>query len=393
MWSAYDVIVPDSEKIKAVRSLIARDVIVGEDRYEFAVELQRLWIQKYERLEWVKEEIAESVQKLRAITQDYRKRQRTDRLAVAVILGFFAGLIFMMLLGLRSLNESYGQERAYRRTLEAQVTKIAGAIATATAAAYAPASTATAAAEQLYAEQLTATALSQQCALSADTTTELFNRLNQLRQQNGLNALQWNEGLAALAQQQAIDRTTGTIAAYSSDSVYAQGCQLDETWNMLSSDATAQAVLLDARYTEVGIGAAPGALNEFVLKFGLSNPTPLPVFTDTPAATATPRLARPTPTLAYSGPLRFEWAVEFKGPNPDDPSQWLIVVNLTAHGGDGHYRYYHDGLLEPSSRIEIVYRACRDKPGSFWVSDGSGQIVKSEYFFQSPYCPGVTPQS
>ncbi len=43
----------------------------------------------------------------------------------------------------------------------------------------------------------------------------------------------------------------------------------------------------------------------------------------------------------------------------------------------------------PGPRIEIVYRACRDKPGSFWVADGSGQIVQLEYFFQAPYCPST----
>ena len=40
-----------------MRSLFARDVIVGQEKYSFAVDLQRLWIRKYRRVEWVKEEV------------------------------------------------------------------------------------------------------------------------------------------------------------------------------------------------------------------------------------------------------------------------------------------------------------------------------------------------
>ena len=393
VWLAHGVNIPDSEKIKAIRGLIARDVVIGEDRYEFAVELQRLWIQKYERLEWVKEEIAESIQQWQPLPdqralQERLKRQRTDRLAAAVILGFLAGLIFIMFQGLRSLNESYDLERAYRRTLEAQVTKIAEAVATATAAAYAPASTATAAADQLRGERQTVTALAQRCALSETATADLLTRLNQLRQEKALLPVQWNEQFAKLAQQQADARVAGTSGANEPDSVSFQGCQIDEAWTHLASDPTAQPILLDARYSEVGIGAAPGSLNEFVLKFGVSALVPL-----LPSAiateTATPSPAPGAPTSTAGGPLHFEWEVESKGPNPDDPSQWLIVVNLTAYGGDGQYRYYHDGLPVPGPRIEIVYRDCRDKPGSFWVADDSGQIVKLQYFFQAPYCPAT----
>ena len=63
VWATLDVVLPDNEKAKAVRSLVARDVIIGEDKYHFAVELQRLWIQKYAKLEWVKEEITPTLQR------------------------------------------------------------------------------------------------------------------------------------------------------------------------------------------------------------------------------------------------------------------------------------------------------------------------------------------
>ena len=131
-WADLDVVIPDNEKARAMRSLIARDVIIGEDKYQFAIELQRLWIQKYEKLEWVKEEIASTLQvwqppEIVIEQRQLQRRSRSDLLAVTVILGFFAALIIVLFLGLRSLNESVGIERAQRRTLEAQITRIAEA--------------------------------------------------------------------------------------------------------------------------------------------------------------------------------------------------------------------------------------------------------------------------
>jgi len=61
-WATYDVTLPQGEIAKATRNLIARDVIGGQGRYIFTVDLQRLWVRKYRRLEWAKEEIAETVQ-------------------------------------------------------------------------------------------------------------------------------------------------------------------------------------------------------------------------------------------------------------------------------------------------------------------------------------------
>jgi hypothetical protein len=63
VWVQHGVVLPQGEKAKAIQGLIARDIIVGQDRYTFTVDLQRLWAQKYERLGWVKEEIAADVQR------------------------------------------------------------------------------------------------------------------------------------------------------------------------------------------------------------------------------------------------------------------------------------------------------------------------------------------
>ena len=77
VWETLDVVLPDNEKAKAVRSLVARDVIIGEDKYHFAVELQRLWIQKYAKLEWVKEEITPTLQQWQLPPDKIIERQQT----------------------------------------------------------------------------------------------------------------------------------------------------------------------------------------------------------------------------------------------------------------------------------------------------------------------------
>lgn len=62
-WARHDVRLPEGEKAKAIKSLIARDLITGQNKYVFTVDLQRLWVREYERLEWVKEEIADEVKR------------------------------------------------------------------------------------------------------------------------------------------------------------------------------------------------------------------------------------------------------------------------------------------------------------------------------------------
>jgi hypothetical protein len=61
-WTANTSVIPRGEIAKAIKGLIARDVITGGDQYAFAVDLQRLWVQKHRRMEWVEEEIADAVQ-------------------------------------------------------------------------------------------------------------------------------------------------------------------------------------------------------------------------------------------------------------------------------------------------------------------------------------------
>jgi len=381
-----------------MRSLIARDVIIGEDKYEFAIELQRMWIQKYEKLEWVKEEITSALQvwqppEVVIEQRQLQRRSRGDLMAVTVLLGFFAALIIMLFLGLRSLNESMGIERAQRRTAEAQLTRIAEAVATGTAAAAAPAATATAGAAQLLAGQMTSTALAIECALPSSAVDDFLRHVNELRQGAGAAPLTLDSQLSDMAAQFSAAQAAGGSQVFDSTVIVVQGCRADNIWQSLRADAQVHQALVSATYSRMGAAITPGALNTLVLKFGQPEPTPTPTATATRPPTNTPRPFRRTMTptvtpVRYLGPLSLDWVIESQGRNPANPNQWLVVANLIARGGDGQYSYFHDGLPVSSSRVEIVDRTCRNKPGSFWVQDGTGQIVKKSYYFFAPDCPG-----
>jgi hypothetical protein len=63
VWRKAGVWLPPGEAAAAVRSLTAREVaVVGNGTYAFAVDLQRLWLDKHRRLDWVKEELRDAVQ-------------------------------------------------------------------------------------------------------------------------------------------------------------------------------------------------------------------------------------------------------------------------------------------------------------------------------------------
>lgn len=58
-----ELVIPPEEAGHAYKSLLARDVLVGGDPYHFTVDLQRLWINKYERVEWLRDEMADAVRR------------------------------------------------------------------------------------------------------------------------------------------------------------------------------------------------------------------------------------------------------------------------------------------------------------------------------------------
>ena len=60
-WYDAGVDVPQHEITRALRGLTEREVITGSGAYSFTVDLQRLWLDKHRRLDWVKEELADAI--------------------------------------------------------------------------------------------------------------------------------------------------------------------------------------------------------------------------------------------------------------------------------------------------------------------------------------------
>lgn len=168
-WAKLDVVVPDSERAKAIKSLIARDVLAGKDKYTFTIELQRLWTQQYERVEWVKEEIAADVQLWRSQVGTPSQprsfwRGKNGLITAAVGFGFIVvllGFIFQVFSYLRLADQTTFELRTRAQTAEARGTETASNLFTAqsagTSAADAPAATQTAVAHKLQAAQAKAT--------------------------------------------------------------------------------------------------------------------------------------------------------------------------------------------------------------------------------------------
>jgi kumamolisin len=62
VWRKAGVTMPQGAADRAIRSLLAREVVAaGERGYSFCVDLQRLWIRKHRRLNWVKDDLAEVI--------------------------------------------------------------------------------------------------------------------------------------------------------------------------------------------------------------------------------------------------------------------------------------------------------------------------------------------
>ena len=60
-WRQFDISLPERQVTHALRSLTNREVIAGNDARSFTVDLLRLWLDKHQRLDWVKEELANAV--------------------------------------------------------------------------------------------------------------------------------------------------------------------------------------------------------------------------------------------------------------------------------------------------------------------------------------------
>jgi len=70
-WGELDVRLPEREVARALRSLISREVLAGDQAYRFNVDLQRLWCEKHRHLDWVKDELTEAIRQWRGSTEPW----------------------------------------------------------------------------------------------------------------------------------------------------------------------------------------------------------------------------------------------------------------------------------------------------------------------------------
>ena len=61
VWRRLGVALPEDEAARAMKSLAARDILSGDDQVKFTVDLVHFWVRKFQRLEWVKDEIQAEV--------------------------------------------------------------------------------------------------------------------------------------------------------------------------------------------------------------------------------------------------------------------------------------------------------------------------------------------
>ncbi|MBP8001417.1 MAG: hypothetical protein KA314_17755 [Chloroflexi bacterium] len=133
----------------------------------------------------------------------------------------------------------------------------------------------------------------------------------------------------------------------------------------------------------------PGALPTFtpIVESGTtpSQPT-LAGFTPAPTVTIPGAATSETLTpLPQSGSLSFTYSLEWTI-STENPFIAIALVTITAQGGDGHYTYYHDDLIQSGPVFTYEWAVCRDNPGSVRVDSGDGQSSRINYF-EIPPCP------
>jgi transposase InsO family protein len=96
-WRDVGVSLPERNVAKAIRSLTNREVITGDQTYSFAVYLQRLWLDKHRRLDWVKEELTQALRDWDQLRIPRLSRRRTaTTLAAALVIALAAGAAWQL---------------------------------------------------------------------------------------------------------------------------------------------------------------------------------------------------------------------------------------------------------------------------------------------------------
>lgn len=119
MWDTVGVPLPAGVATKAIRNLVAREVVASDEAYSFRVDLQRLWLEKHRRLDWVKEELRETAQNwVQPATADTstvgkppdRQRWRVSKrgMIIAAISAGILALVFVVIVFTSNLHSTPG---------------------------------------------------------------------------------------------------------------------------------------------------------------------------------------------------------------------------------------------------------------------------------------------
>ncbi len=99
VWHDVSVSLPERKVAEAIRSLTNREVITGDRTYSFAVYLQRLWLDRHRRLDWVKEELAQALREWdqqSRFSPSPRRRTAIMLAATAVVVVLAAGVAWQL---------------------------------------------------------------------------------------------------------------------------------------------------------------------------------------------------------------------------------------------------------------------------------------------------------
>ncbi len=123
-------------------------------------------------------------------------------------------------------------------------------------------------------------------------------------------------------------------------------------------------------------------------------PTDLPLSTDTstPTATATqtpkPRLLVTVRPRVTAAPLTISYdVVEIKR---EEGEQATLMLKVSATGGGGNYRYYHDDIAQPGALFKVAGICGKPFVHTIKVSAANGETVALPYHVGG-LCPTPTP--
>jgi AAA ATPase domain len=110
-WRELAVSLPEREFAQAQRSLIAREIVSSGTANSFTVDLQRLWLEKHRRIDWVKEELAETVQQWnRSVRRTRRGRYLPIAAATVLLVGYLTAAAVAHVFPFPTSNSSSAQE-------------------------------------------------------------------------------------------------------------------------------------------------------------------------------------------------------------------------------------------------------------------------------------------